>query len=287
MIYLTGASSSVLLGEAPQTDPMKSLGGYISSSPVPNGATNELFDLISIRSLKERITNTIAIGLVNKFDTAVNDVKLKMVCAQDAICDFRVAAVTVDKNLCMEHINNRFAEPVNAEFYDATFYRGSVDVEIIEPGIIGEEIVFDPFNITATVERSGYEGTFEAVNKAFSKSNNYSVKKLTEKTFRIESKDEETINEPFDCSFIATEKAKFKFNDKFRNIRNNEVFLVDELQPNEAIGIWIQRKISDTAERSNAELIDDYDNKRTVDTLEEPELIINYNIEEPENEGEE
>lgn len=282
MIYLTGASSSSRLGEAPQTDPMKSLGGYISSSPVPNGATNEIFDLISIRSLKERIANTIAIGLVNKFDTAVNDVKLKMVCQQDAICDFRVAAVTVDKNWCMEHINNRFAEPVNAEFYDATFFRGSVDVEIVEPGIVGEEIVFDPFDITATVEKAGYDGTFEAINKAFSKSNDYCVKKLTQKTFRIERNDEENVNESFDCSFIATDKAKFTFSGKFRNVRDNEVLLIDELQPNEAIGIWLQRTIPDTAERSNAELIEDYDNKRTIEILEEPELVISYNIEEPE-----
>lgn len=282
MLYLTGASSSSKTNEAPQDDVMKSLGGYISSSPVPNAALNTLFDLVSIKTIKEKNKETIAIGLINKFEFSVSDVSLKIVSDQDNICDFRVAATSVDKNNCMEHISNRYAEPINADFYDATFLKGSVDVEIITPGVNGEEIIFDPFDITALVENSGIEGTFNAIDKAFSASEEYRVKRLTEKTFRIECKDDIMIETPFACSFISTENSKFEFSDKFRNIKNGEVILIDKLLPNEAIGIWIQRIVKDVIEKTDEELLQDYNNKRKVETLEEVELVINYNINETE-----
>ena len=54
--------------------------------------------------------------------------------------------------------------------------------------------------------------------------------------------------------------------------------------PNEAIGIWIQRTITDVIEKTNEELLQDYIDKREVETLEEVELVINYNIDETEKE---
>lgn len=283
MLYLTGASSSSKSNEAPQDDVTKSLGGYISSTPVPNALVNSLFDLISLRTLKEHIKETIAIGLVNKFDTAVSDVNLKIVGSQDNLCLFKIAAVKADENHLMEHINNRYSEPINADFYDATFFKGSVDVEILYPGVEGEEIVFDPFDVTAEIKQSGIEGTYDAISKAFSNSE-YKVERLTERMFRIERQDDITIETPFSCSFISTEGAKFEFKDKFRNVKCGEVNLIDKLEPNEAIGIWIQRQIPEYAEKSNEELLQDYDEKRKVNTLEEVELVINYNIVEDKNE---
>lgn len=283
MLYLTGASSSSKSNEAPQDDAMKSLGGYISSSPVPNAAINALFDLVSIKTIQEKNKETIAIGLVNKFHFSVSNVSLKIVSDQDNICNFRVAATSVDKNYCMEHINNRYAEPINAEFYDATFSRGSVDVDIITPGVKGEEIVFDPFDITALVEVSGIDGTFNAIAKAFSASEEYRVTRLTERTFRIERNDDMTIETPFICSFISTENSDFIFSDKFRNIKNGEVILTESLQSNEAIGIWIQRTIVDVVEKTDEEILQDYHDKRKIETLEEVELVINYNIDESED----
>lgn len=278
MLYLTGATSSVTQSEVHQDDPMKSLGGYISSSPVPNGALNSLFDLVSMKTIKDKTKETIAIGLVNKFDKAVTDVSAKIVANRKDICRFKIAAVSVDDKFCMEHINNRYAEPMGAEFYDVTFFRASVDVEILHYGISGEEISFEPFDVIATVEESGIEGTYNAIEKAFSNSEIYRVIRLSENTFRVERKDEEALDKPLPCSFIATDEADFKFIGDFKNEENNEVLIADELQPNQAIGIWIQREVSESAEKSNEELIEDYNNGIKSETIEEVELIINYNI---------
>ena len=59
---------------------------------------------------------------------------------------------------------------------------------------------------------------------------------------------------------------------------NNTAYLVDQMPPEFAIGIWIQREIGETAERTNEEMIQDYDDKKILDTLEEVCLLINYNL---------
>lgn len=278
MLYLTGATASQTSSEVTQDDPMKSLGGYISNSPVPNGAINALFDLVSMKTIKDKAKECVAIGLVNKFDVPVADISAKIISDRNNVCGFKIAAVATDDKLCMEHINNRYSEPMNAEFYDVTFYRASVYVEIVSPGIVDEEIVFDPFDVTAVVKEAGIEGTYKAIEEAFSKTVEYRVIRLSENKFRIESNDDEAVETPLKCSFISTENANFKFLGDFKNEQNNEVYLAELLQPNQGIGIWIQREILDVAERDNDELIKDFDENKKLDTVEGIELAINYNM---------
>lgn len=279
MLYLTGATSSVKKSEdVAQTDVSKSLGGYISSSSVPNGSLNALFDSVSLKTIKDKPKETICIGLVNKFEQSVRNVSLKIVSGQDNICRFKVAAVLADKNLCVEHIPNRYSEPINAEFYDATFYRASVDVEIEESAVAGESISFEPFNVIADVERGGIEGTWESIDKAFSNDETYRVKRLTETKFRIERRDDTKVSEPFSCSILATENAKLSFSGEFSNKKDNEVLITEQLKPCEGIGIWIQREVSNFVERSNEDLLKDYDEKKELEKVENVEVVIDYEL---------
>lgn len=279
MLFLTGASSSLAnSGGMPQDDPMKSLGGYVSISPVPNAALNSLFDLVSLKSIKEKTKETIAIALINKLSKPVSDVNLKIVSGQDSVCSFKIAAVSLDENYCMEHISNRYSQPIMAEFYDATFNPGSVDVEITRLPIPGEEVDFSPFDVMVQFSKSNYDDAINDIIKAFNKTNNYRVKRLSEKVFRIERIDDKSIDEPFECSFLSSDNAEFKFNGLFKNFSNNEVIISERIEPNEGIGIWLQREVLITNEKSDSEMISDYDKKITKDTIEEIELAINYNI---------
>lgn len=279
MLYLTGATSSVKKSEdVAQTDISKSLGGYISSSSVPNGSLNGLFDAISLKTIKDKPTETICIGLVNKLTQSVLNVSLKIVSGQEDICRFKVAATLADKNLCVEHIPNRYSVPINAEFYDATFYRASVDVEIVKSAVPGESISFEPFGVIADVETGGYEGTWEAINKAFYNDEIYCVKRLTETKFRIERRDDAKVSEPFPCSILATENAELLFSGNFSNIKDNEVLITEQLKPCEGIGIWIQREVSNFIERSSDDLIKDYDEKKELDKIENVEIVIDYEL---------
>lgn len=280
MLYLTGASSSLAKSsEAPQNDPIKSLGGYISSSPVPNNSLNGLFDMLSMMTLKNKQKETIAIALVNKFDKSVKNVKLKTLVNKNNIAKFKVAAVNMDKDMLMEHINNRYDEPMQADFYDTSFTKASVELEVVAGGEIGDTISLMPFNVTATIENKGIDGTVDAIIKAFYDNENYSAIKLSNNRIYIESKSEDVVSKPINCISTVVGSADIRFRGEFKNSLNNEVLLCESLLPGEAIGLWIQRSISTTGKRSDEEIICDYNDGKVVENVEGVELIFNYNFE--------
>lgn len=277
ILCLTGAVSSLSKNsEMPQTDISKSLGGYISSSPVPNGALNEIFDCISLQTLKTRPRETLAIALVNKFDTAVKNLYIRAIMSPDAVAKFRVAAVAVGEDMCMEHIPNRYSEPINADFTDVTYIKAFVDFEIQQPIAVGEDIFFEQFDILAEITEFGLEGNAKALIKAFSKSRDYELKRLSEKRFRVTSKDESEGIQPFVPSYLSSdENARINFFGEFK-LSSNTAFLTETLEPGEAIGIWLQRDITEVEPRTNEEIIKDDDEHRIIETLEEIELVIDY-----------
>lgn len=282
MIYLTGADSSLVKStDAPQTDTAKSLGGYVSSTPVPNGELNALFDLISAYTLEKKQKETIALALVNKLTEAVTDVTLKIVVGKDDLATFRIAAVALDSSMAMEHIPNRYAEPMAAEFHNADFQRASVDIEITNPASIGEEIALYPFNASFEVTESGIEGTWNAFESAFSNDSTYEVIRVSEKVFRIVRRDETVITTPQDCSYITTSGFSAQFKGKLKNDATNEVTLVESgstLEPGKGIGLWIQRDLKSYKYPTNEQLIEDFKNKvENVDT-EVAEIVVSYNL---------
>lgn len=276
MFYLTGASISLAKSsEVPQNDVSKSLGGYISSSIVPNGSVNALFDMLSLSTLKNKPRETIAIALINKFDFAVANVTAKLVTKKSNICKYKIAAVSVGEDYVMEHIDNRYAEPIQAEFHDIDFHRASVEAEITNPAIDGEIISFQPFDVTVEVQESGLDETMKAIINAFSLSSDYMANKLSEKRFEIVSRSENVIDEPLECFAIATENAEVEFSDNFKNGKDNTALIAETLLPNQAIGFWIQREVQPEI-ITNEELIKRYDEKAVVEELEELELVIDY-----------
>lgn len=282
MLYLTGADTSLSKSqENPQTDSSKSLGGYISSTPVPNAALNSLFDVISSYTLEKRQKETIAIGLINRFDKAVKNVELKIVTDENHLADFKVAAVSVSSdNYSMEHIANRYQEPLLAEFYNASFYRAAVDLKVNQYASEGEEIMLYPFNVSLEVKETGIEGTWNAFEEAFSNDETYKAIRISENVFRIERRDETVIEEPVSCSYISTNGFQAEFLGKFENKADNSVIISNELEPNEAIGLWIQRTIKKNKYPSNEELLKEYKEKYIHETLEEVEVVISYNLDE-------
>ena len=178
----------------------------------------------------------------------------------------------------MESISSRYQEPMSAEFYDASFYRACVDLEIIQYAAKDEELALYPFGIFFVVKEEGWEGTWKAFEEAFSNDETYRVKRLNETRFRIERRDDTKVSEPFSCSILATENAELLFLDDFKNIKDNEVLITEQLKPCDGIGIWIQREISNFVERSNKDLLKDYDEKRELEKVENVELVIDYEL---------
>jgi hypothetical protein len=283
LLYLTGASTSLVKSEDnPQTDASKSLGGYISSTPAPNAALNSLFDMISSYTLEKRQKETIALGLINQLETDVKNVELKIVTDVDNVAIFKVAAVAVNSdNYRMESISSRYQEPMAAEFHDASFYRACVDLEVTQYAGKDEEIALYPFGISFVVQEEGWEGTWKAFEEAFSNDETYEIRRISERTYRIGRRDDTLLETPLKCFYITTEGFKAEFLGELSNKADNTVLISEQLEPKEAIGLWIQRDIKDSSVSSNEQLLEDYKHHVIKETVEDVEIVISYDLVEP------
>lgn len=280
LLYLTGASTSLVKSEDnPQTDASKSLGGYISSTPAPNAALNSLFDMISSYTLEKKQKETIALGLINQLETAVKNVELKIVTDVDNVATFKVAAVAVSSdNYRMESISSRYQEPMAAEFHDASFYRACVDLEVTQYAGKDEEIALYPFGISFVVQEEGWEGTWKAFEEAFSNDETYEIRRISERTYRIGRRDDTLLETPLKCFYITTEGFKAEFLGELSNKADNTVLISEQLEPKEAIGLWIQRDIKDSSVTSNEQLLEDYKHHVIKETVEDVEIVISYDL---------
>lgn len=278
MLYLTGAKTSIVKSEdSPQTDPMESLGGYVSSTVVPNASLNALFDQISSYTLEKRQKETVAIALVNKYDYAVSNVQLKIVAGSNNVAKFRVAAVAIDSDTYqMEKIANRYSEPMNATFHDATFERAHVELKITRFAAAGEAITLQPFNVTVNVETAGQQGTWQAFSDAFEDSDEYTVTKVSDSVYRISRKDETVYSEAVECSYETTGNFTAEFQGGLQNGTDNTVLLAEYLGAGEAIGLWIQRVIRNRAYLSNEQLLYNYKHRIQQEEEEEVEVIVSW-----------
>lgn len=112
-LLLSGASHK----DAPQMDLTKSLGGLISSTPVPNGRINSLFSDISNHTIQNKTVEIVAIFLKNDSSDA-NNFSIKQIYENDNICEFEWGVVSVSDSGSMEIIGNRYEEPFYVEWFE-------------------------------------------------------------------------------------------------------------------------------------------------------------------------
>lgn len=278
MLYLTGATSSIERsgGNSPQTDVNKSLGGYISSTPVPNGSLNALFDSVSLISVQRAQPETLGFGLVNEFSSPM-DVKIRIITHKNAVAKFAIAAVATE-NGSMERIGSRYALPLYGEFYDASFSRASVEARIEQYAGIGEEILLLPFGVTAKAEVASWDGTFQAIQKAFDGSE-YKVTRVSRRRFVVERLADDVV-EPQTCRAVSTGAAAIKFFSDLKNDLTGEVNL-GVVQPGQIVGLWLQRTVKKEY-RTNEQILRDRKIGYIEPTEEDVEVVIEFNPEQKE-----
>jgi hypothetical protein len=122
-----------------QPKPEFSLGGYMSSSPVPNGILGNLFSELSLLTLDKLQDEFIGLILYNEQTTPSNDVELyfnyptpDLNGNPTNICKYYIASVQLNMTgQPMENILNRNAQPFNATFYDAAGQSEAVNLGVI------------------------------------------------------------------------------------------------------------------------------------------------------------
>ena len=277
MLYLTGAPSSLAKSkETYQTDPQKSLGGFVSNTPVPNGELNVLFDLLSTYSLEKKRSETIALGLLNQYKENVKDVKISIVRQPDAICGFEVAAVPLRDDYSMETIPNRYALPLAAKFYNADFVRPYADFKITTPACGNEEALILPLNVVIHFgsDCNDEEKTYEYMRDELEPLG-YVITKLSDHKYRISATENIVVDESLQV--VSSDGFALEFTKNFNNdgITNN-LLITELLKSGEGIGLWIKRKFNNYKFSSNEELVKQYREHKILPDVEEFSLQINF-----------
>lgn len=124
--YYSGASKT---GDV-QTDPSLSLGGKVSSSPIPNDLLQNIFSEASYLSIQQKKRETKLIVLHNDSTQLATNMTMTFVInndtdesdsdpnAGDSLSAYRIAFVSPDDDGCFEQIINSAALPFNASFQD-------------------------------------------------------------------------------------------------------------------------------------------------------------------------
>jgi len=114
-----------------QSDPSKSLGGYLSSSKIPSGSLENMFSSISQLTVNNDTYEIIGIILKNTSGVIKNNVKIWVELPIDSVVNIEAAIVelTQDNNgYFMENIPNRNSLPYEATFYDIETETNALDL---------------------------------------------------------------------------------------------------------------------------------------------------------------
>ena len=117
-IYYSGAS----LPNQPQAIPDQSLGGFLSSTIVPQGVSSNIFDPLSSYALQKGKVDVRGLFLINDDTVTVNNLSLYIVYPADLVGIIKVefAAVTANNNNQIENISSGNSSPYYATFVENT-----------------------------------------------------------------------------------------------------------------------------------------------------------------------
>lgn len=129
-----------------QTNFLKSLGGYISGTKVPNDNFNNLFfnlSLIGINNIKKGIISyeIIGLGIKNSSSIKLNDINIWVEKEENSIGEFYMSIVNLSEDVngkYMEKILNRNSSPYYATFYDINGIDKKKNIgDLIAGGLLG------------------------------------------------------------------------------------------------------------------------------------------------------
>lgn len=287
VLYLTGSIDPIGKkgGITSQNIPGNSLGGFVSSTPVPNGNLNVLFGLISNMTLRENKPETFGIGLINGLGKDLKNVTMKIITRKDNIAHFEVAIVPLSGEYSMEKIANRHDQPQIADFYNLDFVPASVECKILTPALPGEDFVLQPFNVVVdgdSIQNQSVEDTMNAIEDVMQYEAEYGFRKVDNDTFEIFSK-LDTPTEPVKPDYTTTGGLNLKFSGDFKMGANNTQTIADDLPSNGGVGIWIKRSIKAEYARPTSydKLYEYYDTGKVKEDSEKIKIVIEYQEVEP------
>lgn len=114
---------------------INSLGGFPSSTEVPNDVFDNLFDEISLSEIKDVKTQYRAIIIKNESEEIIENIELWFEKKDSNICSYQIGATLLSNNeqSFMEHIPSVYSKPLYTQLYDATV-DSKVSIGNLNPG---------------------------------------------------------------------------------------------------------------------------------------------------------
>lgn len=114
---------------------INSLGGFPSSTEVPNDVFDNLFDEISLSEIKDVKTQYRAIIIKNESEEIIENIELWFEKKDSNICSYQIGATLLsnDEQPFMEHIPSVYSKPLYTQLYGATV-DSKVSIGNLNPG---------------------------------------------------------------------------------------------------------------------------------------------------------
>jgi len=243
-----------------QINPIKSLGGFISSSPVNNGGMNNLFSDLSYIELTERIPQCKAVFLKNVFETEVSEITFFNQ-NNDPNSIYQIAIVTPSSSQQIERIYSSTSIPVHADFvnFNVVFATCLSTITSAPSGI--ETISY----LGRTFDTTPYIDSIEKlinymINMVFKNDLVYSLVKIGTNQIQITHKDFGVFTEI--VQLISSGQASSDIVE-FADGVDNRIQIPGSLKKDESLGIWLKRIVI-YRKKTFKELYQDYSDKKAI-----------------------
>lgn len=135
MLFYTGA----IQNGAIQEDPSKSLGGWVSSSPIQNNVFDNLFGKIDYSQIKNDLKPIRVIAFQNTSTTPIASLRVWVEHLPTTFSTYKIGLVlnSIDPNCnfsYFEQIRNQFGEPFYCELHDVEGEQNAISIENIPAG---------------------------------------------------------------------------------------------------------------------------------------------------------
>lgn len=245
-LYFSGA-------EEPNTEQKvsdKSLGGYISSSKVPNLRKDVLFGLISYRSTQQQLIETKGLFLKNAGTTKTN-IYFTLIYGEDKQSKLEVAFVTAVDDELIEKISSIRDIPYTGTFYEPKSVLASALVEIQTAPIIGENITILGVQLNP-IEKATKKDLADKIMSAFENNSTYKAIRKDEDKVKFVYK---TFEAKTSAVTFSTDGSATINNVSFSGFSDGKILISNELLASKCIGIWFKRTFLKQPVLSNDDLL--------------------------------
>ena len=227
-LYYSGANS---VGDT-QVNPIKSLGGNISSTLIPYGNLNDLFNDVSNKTIQESLRETKAFFIKN--DKTLKQVNVSMFCEypENRKLEFKVACV---KGQTIELLQSSLDIPYNLTFYDFDVTFANTTLIIGNNLVVGEETIIE--GVSIIVKDENIQNYISDVLKAFKTDERYTLSQTGENKILMKHK---KFGEFTNTPVIVTQNVGSITAEPFSGGYDGGVSLGD-LEPGESFGVYLQR----------------------------------------------